>query len=70
MSRVASISPVTGQDGSCLSELPLDRGCTVLGLKEGPSGFYTGRVDRLVVGRVRVAAAAIGTRFGRLGAHT
>ncbi|WP_372492713.1 GDP-mannose 4,6-dehydratase [Micromonospora foliorum] len=88
MSRVASISRVAGQDDSYLSELLLDMGNTVHGLKRRSSSFDTGRLDRtnvhprqsganlndidlkLVVGPVRVTAAAIGTRSVRPGSHT
>ncbi|MFE9191113.1 GDP-mannose 4,6-dehydratase [Micromonospora sp. NPDC007208] len=83
MSRVASNSGFTGQDGSYLSGLLLNKGNTVHGLKRISSSFNTGRIDRisihprqsgadlndidlkLVVGRLRVTAAALDTRSGR-----
>ncbi|MEV0806080.1 GDP-mannose 4,6-dehydratase [Micromonospora sp. NPDC050200] len=49
MSRVALISGVTGQDGSYLSELLLNKGYTVHGLKRRASTFNTERIDRLDV---------------------
>ena len=47
MSRVALVTGVTGQDGAYLSELLLDKGYTVHGVKRRSSSFNTGRVDHL-----------------------
>lgn len=47
MSKVALITGVTGQDGAYLSELLLDKGYTVHGVKRRSSSFNTGRVDHL-----------------------
>ncbi|KXK59500.1 MULTISPECIES: GDP-mannose 4,6-dehydratase [Micromonospora] len=49
MSRVALISGITGQDGSYLSELLLDKGYTVHGIKRRSSTFNTERIDRVDV---------------------
>ncbi|MEU5960664.1 GDP-mannose 4,6-dehydratase [Micromonospora parva] len=49
MSRVALITGITGQDGSYLSELLLDKGYTVHGLKRRSSSFNTERIDRIDV---------------------
>src|SRR5262252_6158641 len=45
--RVAMITGATGQDGAYLSELLLDKGYTVHGIKRRSSSFNTGRVEHL-----------------------
>jgi len=47
MPKVALITGVTGQDGAYLSELLLQKGYVVHGLKRRASMFNTARVDRL-----------------------
>nr|WP_253073369.1 GDP-mannose 4,6-dehydratase [Sodalis ligni] len=47
MSKVALITGVTGQDGSYLAELLLDKGYTVHGIKRRSSLFNTERVDHI-----------------------
>lgn len=47
MSKVALITGVTGQDGAYLSELLLDKGYEVHGVKRRSSSFNTGRIDHL-----------------------
>ncbi|MGI9286452.1 MAG: GDP-mannose 4,6-dehydratase [Pseudomonadales bacterium] len=47
MKKVALITGVTGQDGSYLAELLLDKGYEVHGLKRRASSFNTERVDQL-----------------------
>ena len=47
MSKVAFITGVTGQDGAYLSELLLEKGYVVHGLKRRSSSFNTQRVDHL-----------------------
>src|SRR6185312_14999603 len=47
MSKVALITGVTGQDGAYLSELLLDKGYEVHGIKRRSSLFNTDRVDHL-----------------------
>lgn len=47
MRRVAFITGITGQDGSYLAELLLDKGYTVHGLKRRSSSFNTSRIDHL-----------------------
>lgn len=45
--KTALITGVTGQDGAYLSELLLEKGYTVHGLKRRSSSFNTGRVEHL-----------------------
>ena len=45
--KVALITGVTGQDGSYLAELLLEKGYEVHGLKRRSSSFNTGRIDHL-----------------------
>src|SRR5579862_9623840 len=47
MSKVALITGVTGQDGAYLSELLLNKGYIVHGIKRRSSSFNTDRVDHL-----------------------
>ena len=47
MSKVAFITGVTGQDGAYLSELLLEKGYVVHGLKRRSSSFNTSRIDHL-----------------------
>lgn len=45
--KKAIITGITGQDGSYLAELLLDKGYEVHGLRRRSSSFNTGRIDRL-----------------------
>ena len=47
MKKRAFITGVTGQDGSYLAELLLDKGYEVHGLKRRSSSFNTGRIDHI-----------------------
>ena len=47
MSKTALITGVTGQDGSYLARLLLQKGYTVHGIKRRSSSFNTGRVDAI-----------------------
>ena len=47
MEKVAFITGVTGQDGSYLAELLLEKGYTVHGLKRRASSFNTQRIDHI-----------------------
>jgi len=47
MSKIALISGVTGQDGSYLAELLLEKGYTVHGIIRRSSSFNTGRIDHI-----------------------
>ena len=47
MNKVALITGITGQDGSYLSELLLDKGYEVHGIKRRASSFNTDRIDHL-----------------------
>ena len=46
-SKTALITGVTGQDGAYLSELLLEKGYTVHGIKRRSSSFNTGRIEHL-----------------------
>ena len=50
MSKVALITGVTGQDGSYLSELLLEKGYEVHGIKRRSSSYNTSRVDHIYEG--------------------
>ena len=45
--KTALITGITGQDGSYLAELLLDKGYVVLGIKRRASSFNTTRIDHL-----------------------
>ena len=45
--KVALITGITGQDGSYLAELLLEKGYVVHGLKRRSSSFNTSRIDHL-----------------------
>lgn len=47
MSKTALITGVTGQDGSYLAELLLEKGYEVHGIKRRASSFNTSRIDHL-----------------------
>jgi GDPmannose 4,6-dehydratase len=47
MKKIALITGITGQDGSYLAELLLDKGYIVHGLKRRASSFNTSRIDHL-----------------------
>ncbi|MDE1901930.1 MAG: GDP-mannose 4,6-dehydratase [Alphaproteobacteria bacterium] len=47
MSKIALITGVTGQDGSCLARLLLSKGYAVHGIKRRSSSFNTQRVDAI-----------------------
>jgi GDPmannose 4,6-dehydratase len=47
LSKVALITGITGQDGSYLAELLLERGYLVHGIKRRTSLFNTQRIDHL-----------------------
>lgn len=49
MSKVALITGITGQDGSYLAELLLEKGYMVHGVKRRASSFNTQRIDHLYV---------------------
>jgi GDPmannose 4,6-dehydratase len=48
LSKVALITGITGQDGSYLAELLLNKGYTVHGLRRRASVFNTSRIDHLI----------------------
>jgi hypothetical protein len=52
---------ITGQDGSCLSELLLEKGCRVQGIIRCSSWFNTDRIDHLYRG---AAAAEVAPERG------
>ena len=45
--RTALITGITGQDGSYLAELLLEKGYLVHGIKRRASSFYTQRIDHI-----------------------
>ena len=45
--KQAIITGITGQDGSYLAELLLDKGYEVHGIRRRSSSFNTGRIDHL-----------------------
>ena len=45
--KTALITGITGQDGSYLAELLLEKGYTVHGIKRRASSFNTARIDHL-----------------------
>lgn len=47
MKKVALISGITGQDGSFLAELLIDKGYEVHGILRRSSSFNTGRIEHL-----------------------
>ena len=47
MTKTALITGVTGQDGAYLSQLLLDKGYTVHGIKRRSSSFNTGRIEHI-----------------------
>ena len=47
MTKKALITGITGQDGSYLAELLLDKGYEVHGIIRRSSSFNTGRIDHL-----------------------
>jgi len=47
MAKIALITGVTGQDGAYLSELLLEKGYMVHGIKRRSSSFNTGRIDHI-----------------------
>lgn len=47
MAKVALVTGVNGQDGAYLTELLLDKGYTVHGIKRRSSLFNTARIDHL-----------------------
>ncbi|GHA48638.1 GDP-mannose 4,6-dehydratase [Amylibacter ulvae] len=49
MTKTALITGVTGQDGAYLSELLLEKGYEVHGVKRRSSSFNTGRIDHLQI---------------------
>lgn len=53
MSKVALITGVTGQDGSYLAELLLEKGYEVHGIKRRASSFNTERVDHIYQIRIQ-----------------
>ena len=47
MTKVALITGITGQDGSYLAELLLEKGYEVHGIKRRSSSFNTARLDNI-----------------------
>ena len=66
MEKRAFITGITGQDGSYLAELLLDKGYEVHGLVRRASSFNTGRLDKLYVDP-RMDATRLYLHYGDLG---
>lgn len=64
-SRIALITGITGQDGSYLTELLLDKGYEVHGIIRRSSSFNTGRIDHLYTDP-HVAGTRLFLHFGDL----
>lgn len=45
--KISLVTVVTGQDGACIDEFLLDKGCEVHGIKRRSSSFNTDRTDHL-----------------------
>ena len=63
--KVALITGITGQDGSYLAELLLEKGYEVHGIKRRSSSFNTGRIDHLYHDR-HVPGASFKLHYGDL----
>jgi GDPmannose 4,6-dehydratase len=63
--KVALVTGITGQDGSYLAELLLEKGYEVHGIKRRSSSFNTGRVDHLYHDR-HVPGASFKLHYGDL----
>jgi len=50
MTKKALVTGITGQDGSYLAELLLDKGYSVFGMVRRSSSFNTGRIDHIING--------------------
>jgi GDPmannose 4,6-dehydratase len=59
MGKKALITGITGQDGSYLAELLLEKGYEVHGLTRRSSSFNRGRIDHMVGAKGRAAGAAL-----------
>ena len=53
MIKKAFITGITGQDGSYLAELLLDKGYEVHGIIRRSSSFNTGRIEHLYLGNIK-----------------
>jgi len=66
-SKVALITGVTGQDGSYLAELLLEKGYEVHGIKRRSSSLNTQRIDHLYKDRHDIEAdSALSTQHSAL----
>ncbi len=63
--KVALVTGITGQDGSYLAELLLEKGYEVHGIKRRSSSFNTGRIDHLYHDR-HVPGASFKLHYGDL----
>ncbi len=66
MSKIALISGVTGQDGSYLAELLLEKGYTVHGIVRRSSSFNTGRIDHIYINNPEYRDKRMFTHYGDL----
>jgi GDPmannose 4,6-dehydratase len=66
MSKTALISGITGQDGSYLAELLLDKGYTIHGIIRRSSSFNTGRIDHLYYNNPELMDKRVFLHYGDL----
>jgi GDPmannose 4,6-dehydratase len=64
--KVALVTGITGQDGSYLAELLLEKGYEVHGIKRRSSSFNTGRIDHLYRDRHEPGGASFTLHYGDL----
>jgi len=62
--KVALITGVTGQDGSYLAELLLEKGYEVHGVKRRSSSFNTQRVDHIYQDPHELKSASLKLHYG------
>jgi GDPmannose 4,6-dehydratase len=70
MAKVALITGVTGQDGSYLAELLINKGYEVHGVVRRTSSFATGRIDHLRRGFGPLSTGPLQLHYGDLGDGT
>src|SRR5271170_3401431 len=70
MAKVALITGVTGQDGSYLAEVLLNKGYQVHGIVRRSSTFTTGRIDHLHQGGHGANESVLNLHYGDLGDAT
>lgn len=64
--KIALISGITGQDGSYLAELLLEKGYTVHGIVRRSSSFNTGRIDHIYNKNAELKGSRVFLHYGDL----